>query len=68
MKKSKLVPKIDPIDLEAEREGSAIRKSNEVRTKKASKKSKIKSVDAKTLDVSFFEHYGYGGFTSRGES
>lgn len=65
MKKPKLVPKIDVFDLEAEREGSAIGRSNEVRTKKAHKKSKIKTVDSKVLDKEFDDHYGYGGYVAR---
>ena len=56
---------LDPIDLEAEREGSAIRKANESRVRKASKKAKVKSVDSNTLDKAFFNHYGYNGYTSR---
>ena len=62
---AKVVPELDAIDLEAEREGSAIKKSSEVRVKKASKKPKVKPVDSRMLDELFFEHYGYSGYTAR---
>lgn len=55
---------IDPIDLEAEREGTAIGKSNKVRVKRASKRSKVKLVNSKVLDKAFFEHYGYSDYIS----
>jgi len=67
MKKPKLIPEIGAIDLEAEREGLAIGKSNEARVKKAHKKSKIKSVNSKVLDKEFSNHYGNSGYIARGD-
>lgn len=67
-KHKKLVPHMDAIDLEAEREGQSIKKASEVRVKRTNKKPKVGPVDSRTLDDSFFEHYGYSGYTvKRGE-
>lgn len=58
---------VDAMDLEAEREGSAIRSASEVRVKKSSKKPKIGSVNSETLDNSFYKHYGYSGYVAKKE-
>jgi hypothetical protein len=56
------------IDEEAEREGIALERVREFQAKKPSKKLKAKPVTTKVLDESFFDHYGYGGYTSKKES
>ena len=56
------------MDEEAEREGIALEKSREFKTKKPGKKLKTKPVTTKVLDESFFDHYGYGGYISKKES
>jgi len=49
---------LDPIDLEAEREGLAIRKSNENGVKNHSRKVKVKTVDSRVLDKAFRDNIG----------
>jgi len=66
-KQKKLVPHLDAIDLEAEREGSAIRSANEVRVKKSNKKPKVGTVNSGTLDESFGGRYGNSGYTAKKE-
>lgn len=58
---------MDSIDLEAEREGQSIKKASEVRVKKSSKKPKVGPINSGTLDESFFERYGYSGYTAKKE-
>ena len=66
-KPKKPISKMDAIDLEAEREGASIQKSNEVRVKRSSKKPKIGPVDSRTLDKSFVDRYGNSGYTAEGD-
>ena len=66
-KSKKPVPHLDAMDLEAAREGKSIQKASETRVKKSSKKPKIGPVNSKTLDDSFFERYGYSGYTAKKE-
>lgn len=54
------------IDEAAEREGMALEKSREFKTRKHSKKLKTKPVTTKVLDEAFLDHYGYG-FVSKKE-
>ena len=58
MKKPKIISKMDAMDLEAEREGSAIKKSNENREENHGKKIKVRSVDSKILDKTFNDNIG----------
>ena len=54
-KEARMRMNLDAIDMEAEREGSAIQSSNENRPKKVSKKAKTKSVNSKVLDDAFIK-------------
>jgi len=49
---------LDAMDLEAEREGIAIGKFNEIRVKNHSKKLKVRTVDSKVLDKAFSDNIG----------
>lgn len=59
-KKKKLVPQLDVMDLEAEKEGQSIKRSSEVRVKRTGKKPKINPVNARMMDDEFDARYGYG--------